>query len=386
MKDWRPSALVFWAPFLSILCISNALWAQEEKGRVIEQIVARVNNEIITLSEYHTADASLEEETRQDCPSCPADKLQEMLRTRRANLLRDLIDQSLLAQKGKDLGINVEADVVKRLDQLRQQYGWKDMDEMESQLRLQGISLEDFKNTLRNQFLTQEVVRQQVSSRIQVSHEEVEKYYEEHKNDFVRPENVVLAEFFLSTEKKPESEIPAIEEKAKGYLARIRRGDSFEELAKRYSEGSTAQDRGFLGSFQRGQLSKEIEDQVFAMKRNDVTDVIRTKTGFLILLLLQHYDAGIQPLDKVRNEIENKLVYERTQPELRKYLATLREESYLIVKPGYTDTAAVAGTQIVEVDPAAAPAAKTDKKSKKSKKSATATAADSKPAGSGPSQ
>jgi len=385
MNRRTPLVLLLWAPLASILCISNVLWAQEDKGRVVEDIVVRVNNEIITLSEYHGAEGALEDETRQDCPTCTPDKFQEMLKTRRANLLRDLIDQSLLAQKGKDLGLNVESDVVKRLDQLRQQYGWKDMDEMETQLRAQGISLEDYKNTLRNGFLTQEVVRQQVSSHIQVTHEEIEKYYQEHQTDFNRPEQVVLAEFFLSTEKKPESDIPAIEEKAKVYLARIRRGDSFEELAKRYSEGSTAKDGGFLGSFEHGQLSKEIEDQAFALKKNDVTDVIRTKTGFLILRLLQHYDAGMQPLDKVRNEIENRLVYERTQPELRKYLATLREESYLIVRPGYTDTAAVAGTQIVEVDPAAAPAAKADKKSKKSKKAAAA-APDSKPAGGGPSQ
>jgi hypothetical protein len=89
-------------------------------------------------------------------------------------------------------------------------------------------------------------------------------------------------------------------------------------------------------------------------------------------------------LDKVRNEIDSRIIYERTQPELRNYLATLREESYLIVKPGYTDTAAVAGSPIVEVDPAAAPAAKSDKKSKKSKKGTEAAA--TKPAASGPSQ
>ncbi len=385
MKRSAPRCARFYVLVAAILCVSNALWAQEEKGRVVEEIVARVNNEIITLSEYQNAEASLEDETRQDCPTCSPDKFQEMLKTRRTNLLRDLIDQSLLAQKGKDLGLNVEADVVKRLDQLRQQYGWKDMDEMETQLRGQGISLEDYKNTLRNGFLTQEVVRQQVSSHIQVTSDEVEKYYQQHQSEFNQPEHVVLSEFFLSTEKKPESEIPGIEEKAKGYLTRIQRGDSFEELAKRYSEGSTAKDGGFLGAFERGQLSKEIEDKVFSMKKNDVTDVIRTKTGFLVLMVMEHYDAGIQPLDKVRNEIENRLVYERTQPELRKYLATLREESYLIVKPGYTDTAAVAGTQIVEVDPAAAPDAKAGKKSKKSKKDSSADA-DPKPAGSGPSQ
>jgi len=190
----------------------------------------------------------------------------------------------------------------------------------------------------------------------------------------------VLAEFFLSTEKKPESDIPGIEAKAKAYLERIRNGESFEEMAKHFSEGSTAKDGGFLGSFERGQLSKEIEDTVFKMKRGDVSDVIRTKTGFLILTVLQHYDAGIQPLDKVRNEIDNRIVYAQTQPELRKYLATLREESYLVIRPGYTDTAAVAGNPIVEVDPAAAPS-KNQKKSKKGKKGKPAEG--EQPAGSG---
>src|SRR5208282_3077476 len=170
-------------------------------------------------------------------------------------------------------------------------------------------------------------------------------------------------------EKKPESEIPQIEAKANAYLARIRNGESFEALAKRFSEGSTAKDGGYLGTFQRGQLAKEFEDVLFKMKKNDLSDVFRTKTGFLFFLLMQHYDAGVQPLDKVRNEIENRLAYERTQPELRRYLVTLREESYVLVKPGYTDTAAVAGSPIVEVDPSAA-TSDTDKKSSKKKKKA----------------
>ena len=365
----------------AILCVSSTLWAQEGKGQVIEEIVARVNNEIITLSDYQRNQAQLADETRQDCPSCSAEKMQEMIQTRRANLLRDMIDQSLLAQKGKDLGINVEADVVKRLDAIRQQYGWKDMDDMEAQLRAQGISLEDYKNTLRNGFLTQEVIRREVNSRIQVTSDEEQQYYKEHEKDFNRPENVVLAEFFLSTDKKPESDIPAIEAKANAYLQRIRNGESFEEMAKHFSEGSTAKDGGFLGSFERGQLSKEIEDVVFKMKRGDVSDVIRTKTGFLILTVLQHFDAGLQPIDKVRNEIDNRIVYAQTQPELRKYLAKLREESYLVIRPGFTDTASVSGTPIVEVDPSAAPGKnEKDKKSKKHKKGQDA---GTEPAGSG---
>jgi peptidyl-prolyl cis-trans isomerase SurA len=361
-------------PIAVIFCISSVLQAQE-KGKVIEEIVARVNNEIITLSDYERAEGTLEEEARQDCPACSPDKVQEVLKNRRANLLRDLIDQSLLAQKGKDLGLNVQTDVVKRLDELRQQYGWKDMDEMESQLRAQGVSLEDYKQTLTNGFLTQEVVRREVGSHIQVSREEIEKYYTEHTQEFNRPENVVVSEFFLSTDKKPESDIPQIEAKINAYLVRIRREGNFEELAKRYSEGSTAKEGGYLGSYKRGELAKEFEEPLFKMKKGDVSDVFRTKTGFLFFRVVQHYDAGIQPLEKVRNEIENRLAYERTQPELRKYLATLREESYLIVKPGYTDTAGVANNPIVEVDPAAEPSSADKKAAKKKKKATPANAA-----------
>jgi len=364
---------------MAILCVSSALGAQE-KGRIIEEIVARVNNEIITLTDYRRADNSLEEETKQDCPGCALDKIDEAVKHKRENLLRDLIDQSLLAQKGKDLGINVEPDVVKRIDELRQQYGWKDMDEMESQLRAQGESLEELKNTLRNGFLTQEVIKREVGSHIQITHDEVAKYYEEHKDEFERPETVMVSEFFLSTQKKDESEIPAIEAKAKYYLARIQRGESFEELAKHFSEGSTAKDGGYLGAFKRGELAKEIEDKVFSMKRGELTDVIRTKTGFLILRVDQRFEAGLQPLDKVDGEIQNRIYVQRMAPELRKYLGKLREQSYVILKPGYTDTAAVAAMPITEVDPAAEDS-KNDKKSgKKAQKQKQPP--DSKPGGS----
>src|SRR5277367_3650280 len=95
----------------AIFCVSSILWAQQ-KGEVIEEIIARVNSEIITLSKYQTAEATLADEAKQECTGCTPQQVQEMVDDHHVNLLRDLIDQSLLAQKGKDLGINVEVDVV----------------------------------------------------------------------------------------------------------------------------------------------------------------------------------------------------------------------------------------------------------------------------------
>ncbi len=173
-----------------------------------------------------------------------------------------------------------------------------------------GVDFEDFKTNIRNQLITQEVIRREVGSRIVLDHAEVQKYYDDHKQEFVRPEQVVVREIFVSTEGKPEAEIPALRKKADGLLERVKGGEDFGELAKRFSDGSTAKQGGDLGTFERGQLAKNLEDIVFKLNRNQTTDVMPTKTGFLILQVREHYPAGQQPEEKVENEID--------QPPLRR--------------------------------------------------------------------
>jgi peptidyl-prolyl cis-trans isomerase SurA len=196
---------------------------------------------------------------------------------------------------------------------------------------------------------------------------EVKQYYEDHKDEFNRPEQVALAEIFLGTDGKSPEEIAEVRAKAEDLHARLVKGDDFTQLAKKYSEGSTAQDGGDLGLFEHGQLSPQLETVVFKMDKGQFTDVIETKTGFEVLRIEDHFQAGLQPLDKVEPEITNKLYMQKMDPALRQYLAELREESYVTVKAGYTDTAGVPGaTAIQEV----APTPDTDKKKPKKKASA----------------
>ena len=341
---------------------------QPAGGQVVEEIIARVNNQIITLSDYQKAEGSLKDEAQQDCQSCTPAQLDAEVKDHQKNLLRDLIDQSLLEQRAKDDGISVETDVVKRLDEVRQQNNLPTLEALEKAVEGQGISWEDYKNQIRNNLLTQEVIRRDVGSRITIGHDEVQKYYDEHKSEFVRPEQVVLQEIALNTTGKSPDEVAAIRKKAEDLLARVKNGDDFAELAKRYSDGPTAKEGGDLGAYQRGQLSTQIEDVVFKMSKNEVTDIIQTKTGFEILKVEQHFDAGQQPIEKVENEIMNRLYMQRMQPVLRDFLGELREESYVIVKPGYTDTAAVANSSVIEEVPPT-PDTKDQKKKKKSKAS-----------------
>jgi peptidyl-prolyl cis-trans isomerase SurA len=319
-------------------------------GKTIEEIIARVNNEIITRSEYEKARQSAEEDAKSECQNrCTPEQLQTNIGDRQKNSLRDLIDQSLLVQRAKDMGVSVEPEVIKKLDAIRTQNNFASMEELERAVSSQGMNWEDFKNNIRNTLLTQRVISSEVGSHITIGDEEVAKYYEAHKTEFVRPEQVALREIEVSTQGKKPEEIPDLKKKAETALKRVKDGEDFGEIAKRFSDGSTKSQGGFLGVYKRGELSKELEDVVFKMKRNDLTDIMETKQGFLILQVLEHYDEGEQSLAKVKNEIMDKLYGERMEPAMREYLKTLREQSYVVIKPGFQDIAGGGGSEIQEV-------------------------------------
>src|SRR5579859_564938 len=334
------------------------------EGKVVEEIIARVNNEIITSSELEKARSAAAEDAQQECSGrCTPEQLQVAVEDRQKFALRDLIDQSLLAQRGKDMSINVEGDVVKQLDQVRIQNKLDSMEKLEAAVTKEGLNWDDFKNNIRNKLLTQEVIRREVGSHITIGRDESMKYYEEHKKEFIKPEQVALRAIEISTEGKKDADLADLKKKTDDLLRRIKEGEDFATLAKRFSDGSTAQQGGFLGVYKRGELSKQLEDQVFAMKKNQLTDVIETKQGFLILQVLERYEEGEQPFDKVENEIMDHLYSERMEPALREYLKTLREQSYVVVKPGYQDMAGGGNSEIEEVS--ATPEASKEKKDKK---------------------
>jgi peptidyl-prolyl cis-trans isomerase SurA len=334
------------------VALTPATVRAQAKATVVEEIIARVNNDIITQSDYLHADAQLHEEITHDCQGCAPDKLASEYKDEQKDLLRGLIDQSLMVQRAKDMGISVETDVVKRLDDVRKQNSLNSIEDLEKAVEGSGMAWEDYKTQIRNGMLTQEVIRREVGSHINIPADEVKSYYNAHPQEFTRPEQVVLTEIFLSTEGKSPEEMESVQKKTEDLRNRVVKGDDFSEIAKRYSEGSTAKDGGDLGTFQRGQLSPQLEEVVFKLEKGKITDVIQTKTGFEVLKVEAHFQAGLQPLDKVENEVMNKLYMEKMQPTMRTYLAQLREESYVMVKPGYTDSAAVAGASVIqEVQP-----------------------------------
>ncbi len=331
--------------------------APPPRGTVVEEIVARVNNEIITtLDLEHAKDASVDD-AKQECASknCTPEELQQLIAEMQRDSLRNLIDQSLLEQRGKDMNISVETDVIRQLDDIRIEHNLASLEDLEKAITADGENYDEFKDSIRKHFLVSEVINREVYTKIgnSVDHAQIQKYYEEHKSEYQSPEMVYLREILVSTEGKPESELPALEKKANDLRERVMNGEDFGDLAKHFSDGSTGKQGGELGKFERGKLAKPIEEQVFKLNRKEMTPVIHAQNGFMIIQVEERYEAGIQPLEKVQNQIIGQITAKQAEPKLRDYLNTLRKDSFVEVHAGYTDTAGVSGETIAEINSAA---------------------------------
>jgi peptidyl-prolyl cis-trans isomerase SurA len=325
--------------FLSItVLVLLALPAIVSADTVVEEIVARVNNSIITRTQYQREQKQLSDEAQQQDPAHAT----EIVNQGKRDVLRGLIDRQLLLEKGKDLGITADTEVVKRLDDIRKQMKLDSLDDLEKAAQSQGLSFEDFKQNLKTDIITQEVIKREVAPRINVSNQEIRKFYDLHKQDMAQPEQVQLSEILISTDQAGEDEqkLAAAKAKAEDLLKQIRAGADFADLAKKESQDPSGAQGGDLGPFPRGKLAKQLEDVTFAMKKGDVTDVIRTRQGFVILKVTDHIPAGIPSFADAQDRVRDRLYMERMQPKMREYLTKLREEAFIDIKPGYVDTGA----------------------------------------------
>jgi peptidyl-prolyl cis-trans isomerase SurA len=306
-------------------------------GVVVEDIVVRVNDQIITRSDVMRQEEQLAQAAAQ--PNYPKDRLAD----EQKNLLRDMIDQQLLLSRAKELGLNADADVIRQLDDMRKKNNIGSMEELEQEARKQGVNFEDLKAQIRNQLLTQMVVRDEVGRRLQMTQADAQKYYNEHKADFMQPEQIRLSEILIPTpESATDAQLAQADAKAKDVRAQLEQGADFADLARKYSGGPSAAQGGDLGLFKRGALAKVLEDQTFALQAGQVTQPIRTRQGYVILKVTKHDQAGPAPIADVQPQIEEALYMQQMQPALRAYLSKLREDSYVDVQPGFVDSGATA--------------------------------------------
>ena len=311
--------------------------------RVIEEIAAKVNGDIITRGELDQTRKEIEQGLRGE--GMTGARLQEAVREYSANALRDQIDQILLVQKAKDLTINVDPEITRELAALQVRSKISDPDKFRQYVYEQtGMTYDEYRDRMRRQYLAQRVIGQEVGRQVNIPEPDQMKYYEEHKAEFVRKEQVFLSLILISTEGKTPEQVKAAEAKAKDVTARARKGEKFSDLVRDFSDDpETAKNGGSLPPFERGMQEKAIEDIVFKEKKGYVTDPIKVSQGFAILRIDERYDAGQASFEEVKNEIQDRLARPKMEPKIREFLTKLRAQAFLEIKDGYLDSGAAPG-------------------------------------------
>lgn len=317
-------------------------------GEPVEQIVARVNDQVISTADYQRAEKEMDQEARQR-----GDSMQQISEAHK-DLLRNLIDQQLWLSKGKELDITGETELIKQLDDIRKKYNMASIEDLEKAAQEQGVSFEDFKANIRNGIITQQVMRQEVGRKINITPGEIERYYQAHKQEYAQPESVRLSEILVSTgtptpsatvpgatEPTDPAKLAAAKAKADEIETKLQAGGDFSQLAKSFSDGQTAAQGGDLGSYRRGMLGKVLEDQTFSLKSGQFTEPILTKQGYIILRVDQHVSGGVPAFKDVQDQVADTYYMTKMEPAIRAYLTQMREEGYVrVMVPGYVDTGA----------------------------------------------
>jgi len=332
----------FVAAMLLTMILSIPAFPQQ---KVISQIAAKVNKDIILASEVKRAEADLRAELTETSKLKGA-QLVQAIEEGSKNILRDLIDKYLIKQVADDMGLDANIEVLKQLEQMRIQYNFPTEEALEAAMAKQGTNIDDVKENIRYKNLRSQVIRHEVTGKIVVTNEEMKHYYDAHKQDFDRPPGVSIGMIAVSTEDLSASEIEARQKTMAEALAALKRGEDFEDVAHKYSEDPSSQDGGVLPFFERnsdgtyGLASTELEEIISKLGKGKFTDVITNSQNhtLLILKLLDRHDGGILPFGIAEQEIYGRLMDERVEPKVRAYLTKLRAEGFVEVYPGFIDT------------------------------------------------
>lgn len=325
-----------------LLLFATAAFAADV--RVLEEIAVKVNGDIITRGDLAERERLLAQQIQQQEHLTGA-ALQQAVNTQSKDMLRLMIDERLLVQKAKELDLKVDADVNRRMAELQVMSGISDPDKFHDWIHEQtGMTFEDYKQQTTDQYLTQRLIGSEIQSKIAVPEPEMQKYYEQHKTDFVRKDQVFLSQIVISTEGKTPAQVAQAEKKAQDLAARARKGEKFSDLARANSDDpETAREGGQLPPTQKGIMRPEIEAKVFTASKGTVLDPFKIPTGYVILRVDDRFEAGQESFDEAKDEIQSILARPKMEPKVREYLTKLRKEAFLEIKDGYVDTGAAPG-------------------------------------------
>jgi peptidyl-prolyl cis-trans isomerase SurA len=322
-----------------VLILIAAFPVAAQQVKKIEQIAARVNADIILKSDIDR-DVELMRYERAQAGMDPAAIAKE-LEVESRDVLRNLIDKALLVQIAKEAGLSAELDVQRTMEELRVDRKFATMEELERAIVKDYGDLDEFKNDIRTKFLTQQVIDHEVIGRIVITQEEMRKYYDENQKEFDKPAGVRISEITVLIDKRLPDQVATQRKKIEEAMAALKKGDEFSDVAEKYSEVATASkggDLGFWAGDLKEQMNEKIANALQGLQKNQMTDILEFDDAFTIFKITDKHNGGILSYELAQNFIWQVLMSKIAPDKIRDYLAKLREDGFVEVKPGFLDT------------------------------------------------
>ena len=308
--------------------------AQETEERVVDEVVAQVNEGVITLSKVKRelkgiVDADVQQGKKRE----DAEKFME---EKRGELIANLIHEELLIQKAKELGLEseIEATVNRRFLEIMKQYNMKTLDALYQEMEKTGVNPQEIREIWRKQATRDIVLQKEVQGKLYwgFSGKELKDYYEKHKAKFTKPESVTVSEIFLGFAGRNES---AVREKANQLLTQLRAGGDFDKIQKENSDpGVVTQGRG-SDKLKATELSQMLAAALKDVKIGGYTDPVAADQLGVVILRVDAREKASSESYFDESAVRLAMTMERAPDQQKKFLATLRGDSYIKISDSY---------------------------------------------------
>lgn len=312
--------LLFVSLFLLNLGVSAAPAAE-----VLERILAVVNDEIITERDLQVSMAPVVAQLR--ATYAGAD-LEEKVKRARQDFLAKIIDDKLILSEAKTKKVIVkDSEVDDMMADVRNKFPNRDI--FLKAIEDQGLTERKLWERFRDQIMTQKLVGVEVRSRVSVSPGEVADYYKEHPDQFSQGDRVHLQQILIRTTTRSDSEAKTF---AQSLAAKIKNGESFEELAKTYSEGAEAKEGGDMGWIEKGQFLGDIDSKIFAAQTGQVTDPVKSTLGYHLFKVVEREEHTLRPIADVRSDIQDMIFKMKLRDRLESWIKDLKKNAYISIR------------------------------------------------------
>jgi parvulin-like peptidyl-prolyl isomerase len=308
------------------------------RADVLEQVLVKVNGDIITKTQLEQRQVAVLRQRLNNQVDPEALKNDEQLKKMLAEITPELlvgaVDELLLIQRGRELGLHLGDEQFRQVvANIRKEQGLEDEAKFQAALKQENMTMDDLRNQLERQMLIEQVQRQEVGSKLTITEEEARQYYARHPDEFTDAASVTLREIFVEVAGDTKGVNVAQDEQAQKKAAdareRLLKGEDFAKVASELSDSPSKTNGGLIGPFNRTDMSPQLQQMVDKMKPGDITPVIRTPKGYQVFKLESMTTEQLQPFDKVRDLISDKVAAQRTRVEMRKFLARLRDQAII---------------------------------------------------------